>query len=236
MSKEHVVITGGTCGLGLAMAKHLAGLNYAVTVIGRNYTPEIDAVIAEHQDVRCIEWDLTNLAMLPQLMRPLHRPIFALINNAGIGTSGVLYMMDSEKIEYLIKLNLTVPIILTKLVLSDMLAGYNGRIINISSIVATDGFQGLAAYSASKAGLLGFTRSLAREVGPANITVNAIAPGFLDTEMTHDMNEKQREQIVRRSALRRLANPEDIASTVAFLLQASNITGQVLTVDAGNTT
>ena len=144
--------------------------------------------------------------------------------------------MDSEKIEYLIKLNLTVPIILTKLVLSDMLAGYNGRIINISSIVATDGFQGLAAYSASKAGLLGFTRSLAREVGPANITVNAIAPGFLDTEMTHDMNEKQREQIVRRSALRRLANPEDIASTVAFLLQASNITGQVLTVDAGNTT
>jgi len=118
-----------------------------------------------------------------------------------------------------------------------MMVARTGRIINMSSIVATTGYKGLAAYSATKAALLGFTRSLARELGPLGITVNAIAPGFVSTEMTRDLDEEQREHIARRSALKRLPVPADVAAAVQFLLsdKAQNITGITLTVDAGNT-
>ena len=111
-----------------------------------------------------------------------------------------------------------------------------GRIINISSIVSSTGYSGLAIYSATKASMVGFTRSLAREVGSLGITVNAVAPGFLDTDMTHELNLKQREQIKRRSALQRMATVDDVAAAVEFLMseRAANITGTVMTVDAGN--
>ena len=111
-----------------------------------------------------------------------------------------------------------------------------GRIVNISSIVASTGYSGLSAYAATKASLIGFTRSLAREVGPLGITVNAIAPGFVDTQMTQELSGAQREQIIRRSALRRMVDVDDIAGSVEFLLseRARNITGITLTVDAGN--
>jgi 3-oxoacyl-[acyl-carrier protein] reductase len=110
-------------------------------------------------------------------------------------------------------------------------------VVNVSSIVSGTGYSGLAAYGATKAALVGFTRSLAREVGPLGITVNAVAPGFLDTEMTHDLDAGQRDQIKRRSALKRLAGTADVAAAVDFLLseKAANITGTVMTVDAGST-
>ena len=113
----------------------------------------------------------------------------------------------------------------------------SGRVINISSIVATTGFSGLSAYAASKAALIGFTRSLARELGAVGVTVNAVAPGFVATEMTHALSEDDRARIARRSALRRLAEAADVAAAVGFLLSdaGSNITGTVLTVDAGST-
>jgi len=118
-----------------------------------------------------------------------------------------------------------------------MMAARSGRVVNISSIVGSTGYSGLAAYSASKAALIGFTRSLARELGPLGITVNAVAPGFLETDMTHDLHAKQREQIKRRSALHRMASPNDVAAAVDYLIsdKAANITGTVMTVDAGNT-
>ena len=118
-----------------------------------------------------------------------------------------------------------------------MMAGRGGRIVNVASIVSFTGYSGLSVYGATKAAMVGFTRSLAREVGPLDITVNAVAPGFVDTEMTAGLGEQQREQIMRRSALRRLAGVSDIADAVEFLLsdKARNITGTVLTVDAGGT-
>jgi 3-oxoacyl-[acyl-carrier protein] reductase len=164
-------------------------------------------------------------------------PLYGLVNNAGLGTAGVLAMMRDEQIEKLIRLNTLSPIVLTRHVVRSMMSERAGRIVNISSIVATTGYQALSVYSATKAALIGFTRSLARELGQLGITVNAVAPGFVDTEMTREMEPRQREQIIRRSALRRLPEPTDVAAAVNFLMseQARNITGTTLTVDAGNT-
>jgi 3-oxoacyl-[acyl-carrier protein] reductase len=146
-------------------------------------------------------------------------------------------MMPVAQIETLIRLNTLSPIVLTRHVVRSMMSERAGRIVNMSSIVATSGYQSLSVYSATKASLIGFTRALAREVGQLGITVNAVAPGFVATEMTREMDDKQREQIIRRSALRRLPEPTDVAAAVKFLLseEARNITGTTFTVDAGNT-
>jgi 3-oxoacyl-[acyl-carrier protein] reductase len=184
--------------------------------------------------------DLADLAALPTLAKGLRKEfgsLDGLVNNAGIGTSGLLANTRDAQIEQLVRLNVVSPITFTKYVVRSMMADGGGRIVNIASIVASTGYAGLAAYAASKAAMVGFTRSLAREVGPLGITVNAVAPGFIETEMTHGLTSAQHEQIVRRSALRRLAEVDDIANAVAFLLadSAANITGTVMTVDAGGT-
>ncbi len=145
--------------------------------------------------------------------------------------------MPDGEIERLMRLNVLSPITLTKYVVRAMMAKQGGRIVNIASVVAFTGYSGLSAYSATKAALVGFSRSLAREVGPLGITVNAVAPGFIDTEMTQELGERQRAQLVRRSALHRLAEVEDVANAVEFLFgeKAKNITGTVVTIDAGST-
>jgi 3-oxoacyl-[acyl-carrier protein] reductase len=127
--------------------------------------------------------------------------------------------------------------ILTKYLVRSMMVDGGGRIVNVGSIVGSTGYSGLSVYSATKASLVGFTRSLAREVGPLRINVNAVAPGFVETAMTASLGGQQRDQIARRSALHRLAEVADVAHAVEFLLsdKARNITGTVLTVDAGNT-
>jgi len=145
--------------------------------------------------------------------------------------------MHNTEIEALLRLNTLSPIILTKYIVRQMMADGAGRIINMSSIIATTGYNGLSVYGATKAAATGFTRSLAREVGKLGITVNAIAPGFVDTELTQSLSDDQRKRISGRSALRRLPETDDIASMVEYLLGdgGRNITGTVLTVDAGNT-
>ena len=149
--------------------------------------------------------------------------------------------MRTGDIERLVRLNTVSPMVLTKHVLRAMMVdsakGHGGRIVNISSIVASTGFSGLSAYAATKASMIGFTKSLAREVGALGITVNAVAPGFVDTAMTEGMEDGDRERVRRRSPLGRLPEISDIADAVAFLVsdKARNITGAVLTVDAGST-
>jgi 3-oxoacyl-[acyl-carrier protein] reductase len=186
-------------------------------------------------------FDLHDIAGLPGLVKELRGQfgaLNALVNNAGIGTSGVLAIMPDAMTEQLLRLNVQSPITLTKYVVRSMMADRSGkRIVNIASIVASTGYSGLSVYAASKAALIGFSYSLARELGPLGITVNAVAPGFIDTDLTRDMKDVQRDQIIRRSALRRLPEISDVADVVEFLLsdKAGNITGTVVTVDAGNT-
>jgi 3-oxoacyl-[acyl-carrier protein] reductase len=145
--------------------------------------------------------------------------------------------MPNADIERLIRLNVLSPIILTKYVVRHMLADGGGRIVNVASIAGFTGYSGLSVYGATKASLIGFTRSLAREVGRRGVNVNAVAPGFLETDMTQGLDEARREQLARRSALRRLPDVSDAADAVEFLLgsKARSITGTVLTVDAGST-
>ena len=145
--------------------------------------------------------------------------------------------MPLTEIEHLIRLNTLSPIALTRQVIRSMLAQGEGRIVNMSSIIASTGYYALSVYAATKASMVGFTKSLAREVGRAGITVNAVAPGFIETAMTASLDEEKKAQIARRSALQRLADPADVANAVAFLMGEGgrNITGTVMTVDAGNT-
>jgi 3-oxoacyl-[acyl-carrier protein] reductase len=159
------------------------------------------------------------------------------VNNAGIAFDGALVLMPNAQIEQQVRMNTFVPMILTKYVVRAMLADGEGRIVNIASIMGFTGYSGLAAYGATKASLIGFTRSLAREVGRMGVNVNAVAPGFVRTQMTHGLTDGQLEQIARRAALRRLPEVEDVAQAVEFLLGdgAKSITGTVLAVDAGST-
>lgn len=239
----NVIVTGGSRGLGLGIAKTLRDAGHAVVAVARRRSDALTEAMnspSESGSIHFVPFDLGCIAQIPNLVKQIRQaygPIFGLVNNAGIGTSGVLATMRDADIETLIRINTISPLILTKYVVRSMMTGQGGRIVNISSIVSFTGFSGLSVYSSTKSSLVGFTRSLAREVGPLGITVNAVAPGFVGTEMTSDLGEGQREKIARRSALRRMAEVEDVANAVEFLLsdKAKNITGTSVTVDAGNT-
>jgi 3-oxoacyl-[acyl-carrier protein] reductase len=240
-----IIVTGGSRGLGLGIGRALAASGFAVYAVARKLTAElaqsIDAVAEEGTGAlhfRCC--DLSDLAGLGPFVRSIRSeggPIYGLVNNAGLGTAGLASQIKDEDVERLMCLNVTVPVLMTKHVLKSMLASGQGRIVNISSIVGATGYSGLSAYSATKAALNGFTGALARELGPAGITVNAVAPGFIDTDMTHSLTAAERGKIERRSALRRMAEISDVANMVDYLMseKARNITGTVMTVDAGNT-
>jgi len=240
-----VIVTGGSRGLGLAIARRLAASGYRVIAIARKESEQIASAVRELEGgqqgaLHFKPFDLERTADIPVMVRELRKEfgsIYGLVNNVGLGTSGVLATMRDANIERIVRLNTLSPMIMTKYVVRSMMADGGGRIVNVASIVAFTGYSGLSAYSATKASIIGFTRSLAREVGPLGINVNAVAPGFVDTEMTQGLSKEQRGQVARRSALGRLTEVEDVANAVEFLLGdgARNITGTVLTVDAGST-
>jgi 3-oxoacyl-[acyl-carrier protein] reductase len=238
-----VLVTGGSRGLGLGIARRLTASGYCAIVVART---ESEALLAARTEaggagyLPFVPFDLAEIHGIPELIKRVRKdfgPIYGLVNNAGISIEGLLATTSVDDIERIVRLNTVSPIVLTKQVVRTMMADGGGRIVNIASITAATGYSGLSVYSATKASLVGFTRSLAREVGRLNILVNAVAPGFVETDMTGGMSAEQREQIARRSALKRLAEVEDVARAVEFLLGegAKSITGTVVTVDAGST-
>jgi 3-oxoacyl-[acyl-carrier protein] reductase len=245
VTARSVLVTGGSRGLGLAIAQKLAGAGYRAVALARSESKEIKVAIARaetegHGALSFVPFDLSKIDDIPDLVRSLRKqfgPLYGLVNNAALGLSGTLALMHHTKIDEMVRLNTLSPMVLTKYATRGMMADGRGRVVNVSSIVASTGASGITVYAATKASMIGFTRSLARELGPLGITVNAVAPGILDTEMTHTLTDEQRAQVARRSALHRLAEVGDVADTVEFLLsdKARNITGTVITVDAGAT-
>jgi 3-oxoacyl-[acyl-carrier protein] reductase len=239
------IVTGASRGIGLGIAKRLAAAGFEAIAVARKPGPALSAAMAEAQEgrsgsIRFVPADLGDIEAIPALVRSVRQefgPIHGLVNNAGLGTDGLLATMQNPHIEALVRLNTLAPIVMTKYVVRNMMADGGGRIVNVSSIIAFTGYNALSVYAATKASMIGFTRSLAREVGRLGITVNAVAPGFVDTDMTRGLGDEERERIVRRSALHRLAEIEDVANAVEFLLGEGgrNITGTVMTVDAGST-
>ena len=200
---RNVLVSGATRGLGLAIARGLAEQGYHVCGASRKRSEGFDALAeAFPGQVLHIAADLSDMVGLRDVVveaKSVGGPIYGLVNNAGLGTDGLLS--------------------------------------NMQSIIATTGYSGLSVYGATKSAMIGFTKSLAREVGRLGVTVNAIAPGFVDTDLTEGLGAEGRDQVVRRAALRRLAEPVDVAQMTCFLMGEGgrNITGAVMTVDAGAT-
>ena len=239
---RNVLVSGGTRGVGLAIARKLVADGYCVFALGRKESDGLTAAIAQAPSgaLNFVPFDLANVDVIPDLIREMkvqHGPLYGLVNNAALGTDGLLSNMHYSDIERLVKLNTISPIVLTKYAVRSMMTSGEGRIVNISSIIGFTGYSGLSVYGATKAAMLGFTRSLAREVGRLGVTVNAVAPGFMETEMTQSMTDEQRSKIASRSAMKRLAEVDDVANAVSYLMSdgARNVTGTTITVDAGNT-
>ncbi len=236
MKSELVVVTGTSSGLGAATAQRLVTEGHRVVGVARR---DVDpASIGQGYSHVCA--DLSDLDSLPQLVRQLiadHGPPYGLVNNAAVGTDGLLPTMHNNEIRTVLELDLLSPILLSKYLCRPMLSRGRGRIINVSSIVARTGFRGLSVYAAAKAGLEGFTRSLARDLGRRGVTVNAVAPGFLATEMTDVLGGANLDRIKARSPMNRFATADEVAAAITYLLtpDAAGVTGTVLTVDAGST-
>jgi 3-oxoacyl-[acyl-carrier protein] reductase len=242
----NVIVTGGSRGIGLGIVRCLAKTGHRVMTLARKESPELreaidEAASSDTGSIGFTAFDLAETDGMAGLVKQLRKdlgPLYALVNNAGMSIDGTLALTSATQIEQVVRLNVVSPILMSKYVLRSMIAdGAGGRIVNLASIVAFTGYSGLSVYGATKASMIGFTRSLAREVGRTGVTVNAVAPGFVDTEMTRGLTEDHREQITRRSALRRLVEVDDVAAAVEYLLSdgAKNITGTVITVDAGST-
>lgn len=240
--RRTVVISGGSRGLGEAIAKSfLADDQYNVAVCSRSSTGFVEAMAHDPalQDRFLFHpVDLANRPTIQTFVRVVKQrfgTVHILVNNAGVAHDGVLALQRDEAIDQMVDVNLKGTIGLTKACVREMLINRWGRIVTITSIVGSSGFRGLSVYSMTKAGLDGLTRTLARELGDRGITANSVAPGFLETEMTHGLSAQQKDQIVRRTPAGRLGCCEDVTGIVKFLCSdaAAFITGQTIMVDGG---
>ena len=235
-------ITGGTRGIGRQIAITLAENGYDIAV---NYRTENSALLSLKEEIEsrnvnfiAVQGDVSKFEdaenMVKEIIEKLAK-IDVLVNNAGITRDTLLMRMKKEDFEDVININLVGTFNITKNVISCMMKQRNGRIINIASVVGISGNAGQSNYAASKAGIIGFTKSLAKEVGSRNILVNAIAPGFIETQMTDVLKEEIKEEILKTIPLKRTGKTSDVANVVKFLASedSSYITGQVINVDGG---
>lgn len=236
------MITGATRGIGKQIALTLANEGYNIVL---NYRTENDELKQlkneiESKNVKClaVQGDVTNFEDCKQMIESAIKEfgkIDVLVNNAGITKDMLLARMKEEDFKQVIDVNLVGTFNMTKNVISYMMKARNGRIINISSVVGIAGNAGQTNYSASKAGIIGFTKSLAKEVASRNILVNAVAPGFIETNMTDVLKQEVKDEIAKNIPLKRMGTPQDVANVVKFLASedSSYITGQVISVDGG---
>ena len=238
---EIALVSGATRGIGRAIALALG--KAGATVIGTATTTEGAATISrnlaeEHLSGRGMVLDVASPGSVEQLVAAISKEFgnpTILVNNAGITRDTLLMRMQEEDWHAVINIDLSSVFRLSKACMRGMLKARHGRIINISSVVGATGNPGQANYSAAKAGMLGFTKSLAREIGSRNVTVNTVAPGFIDTDMTRALSEAQRNTLLNQIPLGRLGLPEDVAQAVLFLASpaAAYITGETLHVNGG---
>ena len=238
---KNILVTGATRGLGLAIAEALALSDYRVIATGRSTSAHLESLINDFPDrVFFRAFDLEAQDKIHEFVNSIVKDfggIYGLVNNAAIGLDGVLATMHDSEITRTINMNTTSTILMTKYCVRSMLLNKEGRIAHISSIIAHTGFSGLSVYAASKGSLIGFTKSLAREVGKMNITVNSLCPGYMNTDMTKSISKSNLNRIVRRSPMNRLIETSDVAHYVVYLMseKAKNITGSTFTIDAGST-
>ena len=239
MTQRIALVTGASRGIGQAIAKRLANEGYLV--IGTATSEEGAAAVNDYLQELGGAGRVLNVQdaeQINQLFDSIEKEfgnVQVLVNNAGITQDGLLMRMDDNAWERVIDVNLTSVFRTSKRAIKGMMKARQGRIINITSVVAAMGNAGQTNYTASKAGIEGFTRSLAREIGSRQITVNCVAPGFIDTDMTKDLDEALIQSMLNTVPLARLGKPEDIAAAVNFLAseEAGYITGTVLDVNGG---
>ncbi|SDB48612.1 3-oxoacyl-[acyl-carrier-protein] reductase [Pseudobutyrivibrio sp. YE44] len=236
------LVTGGSRGIGRVIAEKLAHAGYDIAICYSGNESAAQETIAECKkygvQAMYIKADVSNaddVANMYEEIKSLMGPIEVLVNNAGITKDGLLLRMSEADFEAVVDINLKGTFLCTKAAIKDMMKARTGRIINITSIVGVVGNPGQANYCASKAGIIGFTKSVAKEYGGKGITANAVAPGFIQTAMTDQLPDNVKEAYLKQIALGRFGTPEDIANVVEFLAsdKASYITGQVIEVTGG---
>lgn len=242
--RRHILLTGGSRGIGAALVRDLLAEGYRVSTCSRNRTDLVEQLESDPQFRDRFFWGQCEIGEAAQIgafveesvQRAEGDQLYGLINNAGVAQAGILATFPDVDSERILRVNLLGALQASRAFCRKMLAERDGgRIINISSIIGTRGYNGMAAYSASKAGLDGMTRALARELGRRQITVNSVAPGYVETEMSSTLTAGQLTQIARRTPLGRLATERDVVGVVRFLLSdAGNfVTGQTILVDGG---
>lgn len=237
-----VLVTGGTRGIGKEIAITFAREGYDIAINYRKENEDLENTKKEIETngVKClaVQGDISSFEDCERFINEIieeYGKIDVLVNNAGITKDTLLMRMKKEDFESVIDVNLIGTFNVTKNVIPYMMKARNGRIINISSVVGVSGNAGQTNYSASKAGVIGFTKSLAKEIASRNILVNAVAPGFIETDMTDILKDEIKEEISKQIPLNRMGKPQDVANVVKFLASedSSYITGQVINIDGG---
>jgi len=240
LSGRIALVTGASRGIGRAIAQTLAaqGATVVAAARGDNAAATVDAIAAAGGKAEMATADVSDPSAIEALVSGTldrHGRIDVLVNNAGIAKDQLMLRMKRDDWDQVIATNLTAAFALTQAVLKPMIRQKRGRIVCISSVVGQSGNAGQANYAASKAGLIGFAKAVAQEVASRNITVNVVAPGLIDTDMTRGITDNARDEWAAKIPLKRLGTPDDIAAAVCFLAsdEAAYITGQVLAVNGG---